>query len=764
MPIARCLRVLLTAACLLLAIPALASAATYTVNSTLDEEDASSGAGVCETSIPGECTLRAALETSNASTGVEDEIKFSATFDGEAVDTIVPFIGTLPVIADPVVINGTSAGPCDTELGPEGPCVGLDGGGLKVEADGVTIRGIAITGTERAINVFNGSTGFVAEGNWLGIELDGEFGSGTPSGIYVGPESDGALIGDDTLAERNVFGHSETFGLWINGASNTVVRGNYFGVEPDGTTEASNGRNIVVTDNGADKAENTEIGEKIEEAGGPTAACDEGCNVIAAAQGEDGPGPEGTGIDLVSLGGGGDPATGPTEIHGNYIGLDATGLGVLPNDKIGIEAGSSGEVEIGGPEAGDANYFAGGTVGVNMASGVAPEVIGNAFGIDGEGNSVTPPSGAGIISSSAGFTDPEDGALIAGNVLRMVGGTGIQHEDLGAEITDNYVEGAMLGIRTIGTGPAANVIEGNEVIEAEDIGILVNNEDNTIAGNEVIGSGESGIVVDPEDAIDVSGNVIGGDSEDAENLISESGTAAIEIVGLEASRNEMRRNRGQENDFRFLRLVAYGGGEDDPNGIKEPKEVTAAKTEASGTGAPGATVRVFWKATTEEGEIAGFLAQATVDGSGKWKATYAPQPGETKIIATQTLNGGTSDLSSLATTPPDPPAPPSGCPAVPSACPPPPPPPPDTTKPKVTIKKAPKAKSTNTTAKFVFSANEAGSKFKCKLDKKAFANCQSPKTYKKLKPGKHTFKVKATDAAGNVSAVVTRKFTVLPPG
>ena len=68
------------------------------------------------------------------------------------------------------------------------------------------------------------------------------------------------------------------------------------------------------------------------------------------------------GINLVSLGGGGDPATGPTEIHGNYIGLDATGTGVLGNDEAGIEVGGSGEVEIGGEEPGDANYFAGGTV------------------------------------------------------------------------------------------------------------------------------------------------------------------------------------------------------------------------------------------------------------------------------------------------------------------------------------------------------------------------------------------------------------------
>ena len=60
---------------------------------------------------------------------------------------------------------------------------------------------------------------------------------------------------------------------------------------------------------------------------------------------------------------------------------------------------------------------------------------------------------------------------------------------------------------------------------------------------------------------------------------------------------------------------------------------------------------------------------------------------------------------------------------------------PDTTAPKVTITKAPKAKSTSTTAKFKFKANEAGSNFQCKLDKGKFKNCRSPKTYKKLKPG-----------------------------
>lgn len=51
-------------------------------------------------------------------------------------------------------------------------------------------------------------------------------------------------------------------------------------------------------------------------------------------------------------------------------------------------------------------------------------------------------------------------------------------------------------------------------------------------------------------------------------------------------------------------------------------------------------------------------------------------------------------------------------------------------------------------AKFWFSSNEAGG-FLCRLDKGEFKPCGSPRAYKRLKSGRHTFRVKAVDAAGN---------------
>ena len=75
----------------------------------------------------------------------------------------------------------------------------------------------------------------------------------------------------------------------------------------------------------------------------------------------------------------------------------------------------------------------------------------------------------------------------------------------------------------------------------------------------------------------------------------------------------------------------------------------------------------------------------------------------------------------------------------------------DTAAPDTTIIKAlKKPRKRKLTIKF--GSSEPGSSFKCKLDRKAFAPCTSPKTYRKLKPGKHKVKIEAIDALGHVDA------------
>lgn len=68
--------------------------------------------------------------------------------------------------------------------------------------------------------------------------------------------------------------------------------------------------------------------------------------------------------------------------------------------------------------------------------------------------------------------------------------------------------------------------------------------------------------------------------------------------------------------------------------------------------------------------------------------------------------------------------------------------------PRTSIESGPGGKLAKGIAKFKFSSSEPGSKFKCSLDRKKRRKCASPKTYMKLKPGRHFFKVFAIDGFG----------------
>lgn len=76
----------------------------------------------------------------------------------------------------------------------------------------------------------------------------------------------------------------------------------------------------------------------------------------------------------------------------------------------------------------------------------------------------------------------------------------------------------------------------------------------------------------------------------------------------------------------------------------------------------------------------------------------------------------------------------------------------DTTPPNTDINSGPSGTVRSTTANFSFSSNEAGSTFQCSLDLEAFTACSSPKKYTGLANRKHTFRVKAVDAASNIDA------------
>lgn len=734
-----------------LALPAAASA-DVVVDSTADEPDLVPG-GVCLTA-EGKCTLRAAIEVANLAGTAQEVIFNSDPFNGQLADTIT-LLSPLPAIQAPISLN---AGGCP--LGSiSKPCAGVSGPagnpGITIEADGVTIAHLSVTGAQTGIDVIDESQDFTALGNWIGVELDGNAGP-NETGIFIGPGSNGATIGGSNPGDRNVIAGNDAEGiknegLDMEGASDAVIRGNYFGVAPDGSTRMENGTDIQITDSttgGGFAAEDNEIGATIEGAPLVSEACDGGCNVISGAR---------KGIALDGFLASEAPASGPTTVHGNYIGLDAAGRGAIVNSEHGINASEADQVTVGGLARGAKNYFAGGGIGV-VADGDETKVLGNSIGIAPDGSDLPAPNEVGIFAAASGVS--EDPA-IEGNEIRMDGGTGIDAWFATGRVVGNHLEGGSTGIQTF-AGPGAGLIAGNEIESPTHYGILVESPDNEIRANTITDSAGVGIRVTNPPGVAMDGGLIGGDSAEKENVIEGSKGAAIEILEEATepgSATEIARNRGGANGGLFIDLVA-GANE----GISPPVFSTAIQSKAEGTAEPGATVRVFRKASAEPGELQSFLAEGVADGSGHWSVSYPQVPTGTIVAATQTdIAGGTSELA-IATTTADP-EPDKGkgkkeptlvvdpvCAFTAGKC----------RWPETIITSGPKGKIHATTVKFRFSSDMPGSTFECKLDQKPFKKCKSPKRYRGLKPGRHVFKVRATDTKGTVDPVpAKRKFRVL---
>jgi len=79
----------------------------------------------------------------------------------------------------------------------------------------------------------------------------------------------------------------------------------------------------------------------------------------------------------------------------------------------------------------------------------------------------------------------------------------------------------------------------------------------------------------------------------------------------------------------------------------------------------------------------------------------------------------------------------------------------DTTAPNTTLASHPKKRTTKRRVTFEFTSNESHVTFQCRLDKKAWGACTSPKRLRVTK-GWHVFKVRAVDAAGNVDPTPAR--------
>jgi hypothetical protein len=78
--------------------------------------------------------------------------------------------------------------------------------------------------------------------------------------------------------------------------------------------------------------------------------------------------------------------------------------------------------------------------------------------------------------------------------------------------------------------------------------------------------------------------------------------------------------------------------------------------------------------------------------------------------------------------------------------------------PDTTITRAPNPRTKKRRAGFEFVSSEPFSTYECKLDKRSFKPCDSPRAYGKklLRPGRHTFRVRALDEPANTDPTPAR--------
>jgi hypothetical protein len=305
---------------------------------------------------------------------------------------------------------------------------------------------------------------------------------------------------------------------------------------------------------------------------------------------------------------------------------------------------------------------------------------------------------------------------------------------LGTGIQVRSTENATIRFNTIGNASGDAVL----LVAANATAIF----GNTIGPTAALGNDGVGIELETFlGTLPTTDTEIGGDDTNSQNSISNNADGAVGVDGADSDDNQILRNTGSANGGGlFIDLGNDGPGATTGanNDIQPPQLTSVTASAVSGTGAPGATVRLFSKAVASPGEIQAFFGEATVAGDGTW--SVAPGPSSPFVGATQTVVGdGTSEMA-VGTLPVEPPPPP------------PPPPAGDSQAPETTITKQPKRKSKKRKAKFEFISSEAGSTFQCSLDGKPFSPCTSPLKTKKLKRKKHTFAVRATDAAGNTDA------------
>ena len=411
---------------------------------------------VTNTADSGAGSLRAAIVAANANTGVTDTIRFDIPGPGPHA---IALTSVLPVITDPVIIDGTTepdfAGVPVVELVGTG-IAGGNAHGLRLDAGSSTVRGLVINRFSLAgIQIVTGGANVIS-GNYIGTDTSGTLARANGTGIIVSG-SVGNTIGGTALAQRNVIAGNLSAGINIDGGSGNTVQGNFIGLTQSGTEPLSNGAfGIAVF-----ASTSNMIGGSFGGAG----------NVVAAS----------TSINI-SLQGGSNNNT----VQGNLIGTNAAGTAVVGANQNGIYLIGSNGNAIGG-SLGARNVIAGsaGSGQVVLGTGSTSNLVqGNYIGTDITGTVALPNSTWGIQIGSSGNSI---GGTVATGAANVISGNAAGGIALFAAATGNTIHGNRIGTAADGVTALPNQNYGIGILGGSSNTIGLANTPNVIAFNTAAG-------------------------------------------------------------------------------------------------------------------------------------------------------------------------------------------------------------------------------------------------------------------------------------
>ncbi len=391
---------------------------------------------------------------------------------GNGVHTIAPIL-KLPNITDPVLIDGTS------QPGFNGtPIIELSGVNLgaydmlDVFVNECVIKGLAIDRVPAGSGIVLYGDDNTVAGNYFGLDPSG---SSTNAIAYNGVVVFGLgnRVGGTLTENRNYFAGIGSPAIALSGttATGNSVEGNYIGTDVAGTNKLGTRSEGVILKGGPwhNVIGGISTGSR---------------NVIAGSM-------QASGISIVG------PMSNGNVILGNLIGTDATGIRSFGNHGNGIFLTSADSTSIGGLEIGSGNVISGnGSPGIFIDSAARrTQIIGNNIGVGIDG--LTPiPNSKGIVINGS----PEnlvEGNAVSGNVLH------------GIEIRGPGAINNVIRTNAVGVEPVSGTLIGNN-----GHGILLNASSTTIGGpkagdgNTIAGNFGAGVSVESGNDNTISTNSI----------------------------------------------------------------------------------------------------------------------------------------------------------------------------------------------------------------------------------------------------------------